>query len=123
MRINQISTEQKQHEAAFLKSRMEAMGVSQDELADEMGVTQGTISKWCNGTKPINPERLIWLGGRLDFSPVELRPSLSSLASLPLGDSQQEAELNMKMAQFLKLASPEDIRRVSGLLDVFLAEK
>lgn len=120
MRINQIPLEQRKKEGAYLKSLLELLEISQDQLADEMGVTQGTVSKWCSGAKQINPERLLWLAGRLDFDAFELRPSLMAF-SAGAERNATPSELEKKLARFLELADDEDQRKMSGVLDIFLS--
>lgn len=120
MRINQLEPGQPEKEGAFIKARMAALGVSQEELADEMGLTQGTISKYWKGSKPIPPERLFWLAGRLDFDAIELRPSLVKYIGVSDLSGQKQIVLAKKIAKFMAYATPEDLHKLSAVLDAFL---
>lgn len=122
MRINQISVEQREKEGEVIRSRLEQLGISQDDLADEIGVTQGTISKWLKGSKPINPKRLLWLAGRLDFDAIELRPDLLESLGVSGEIHDKDAQLAKKMARFLTLATPADQRKLASVIDAFLSE-
>jgi transcriptional regulator with XRE-family HTH domain len=40
--------------AVRLTGALEASGMSQSELARRLGVTQGTVNRWCRGKAPIS---------------------------------------------------------------------
>jgi transcriptional regulator with XRE-family HTH domain len=122
MRINQIPKEQMVKEGAFIKSQMEAMGVSQGDVAAHLGVEQAIISKWWSGTKPINEKRLFALGGILNFNPFKLRPSLLDRNTAGFMEGGLSQALSQKIVEFQALAEPEDEKKLAVLLDVFLAD-
>ena len=77
----QISKEQKKAEGLRLKRHIEAAQeldprLTQDSLAAEMGVSQGLVAQWVGGITAIPDKRLVWLGARLRFNPMEFRPSI-----------------------------------------------
>jgi hypothetical protein len=52
--------------------------ITQDQLVFEIGrKSQGLFSQWISGTTRIADRHLIWLGKRLRFNPIDIRPSLS----------------------------------------------
>jgi transcriptional regulator with XRE-family HTH domain len=65
-----------------LAKEREGDSLTQDSLALEMSVTQGLITQWVTGRTPIPDRRLIWLGNRLNFSPLDIRPSLADLLAV-----------------------------------------
>ena len=92
-----ISKEQKIAEGRALAAYFELTqsiepGLSQENLAAEIGVTQGLLSQWFSGRTPIPDKRLVWLGRRLNFDPAKIRPGLSYLS--PPSDRQGRTKLN-----------------------------
>lgn len=49
-------------------------GVSQSAMAKELGVSQGTISKWCTGEHFPPPRRLPSIAAYFGVDPLELFP-------------------------------------------------
>lgn len=79
-----IPKEEKQREGALLRHYFEKAqrdwdpSITQEELIGEMGLkSQGLFSQWIKGHTRISDRNLIWLGKRLRFDPVEIRPSLA----------------------------------------------
>lgn len=92
-----VTTEQKKREASEFKALLKSAqirepGLTQDSLADEMGVTQGTLSHWLAGRTVIPDKRLVWLGTRLGFDPCRVRPELSDYLK-PQNQSDEERTL------------------------------
>lgn len=58
-----------------LKAIRERTGLTQEEVADEMGLTKATISKWENDT-PIPDKRIPKLAAALRMSPAELQAEI-----------------------------------------------
>ena len=78
------SVEQKKREGAevnkfFLAAQEREPLLSQESLAGEMEVSQGLIGQWFSGKTNIPDKRLIWMGARLGFNPLEIRPEISYL--------------------------------------------
>jgi transcriptional regulator with XRE-family HTH domain len=63
--------------------RREEVGLSQKELADRLGVSQQTVSRWESGTAIPQPERLSALAKLLDMEEERL---LGYAGYLPKGD-------------------------------------
>lgn len=78
-----IPQEQKDSEGRALRAAFEARqadepGLTQESLIFEMGLkSQGQFGQWCDGKTPIPDPRLLWLGRRLRFDPLQVRPSLA----------------------------------------------
>lgn len=101
----QISKEQKKAEGLKLKKHIEAAQVleprlTQDSLAAEMGVSQGLIAQWVGGSTAIPDKRLVWLGARLRFNPVDFRPSIGWI------DSRAEREGATRLSQVIQQIPP-----------------
>ncbi len=77
-----IPKEQKLREGQFLLEMLTRAqdggdSVTQESLAFELDMTQGNFNHWIKGRSHIPDHHLIWLGRRLGFNPVAVRPSLS----------------------------------------------
>lgn len=52
-----------------LNGALAASGVSQSELARRLGVTQGTVNRWCRGKAPISVRSWIAAAAVMGLSP------------------------------------------------------
>lgn len=82
-----ISQEQKKREGCLLEKHFKLAKdsekeLTQESLATEMGISQGLFGQWLSGITPIPDKRLVWLGARLNFNPIEVRPDLEPLVQL-----------------------------------------
>lgn len=59
--------------AGTLRARREELGLGQDEVAQRLGVTQQTVSRWEHGAATPRPVRLLALAGVLDVEPQRLQ--------------------------------------------------
>lgn len=88
--------EQKKREGEQLREKLRAarelgIATTQESLAAEMGITQGTFGQWTSGVTPIPDRRLIWLGRRLGFDPMEIRPTLNDyFSSEPRNEEERQ---------------------------------
>lgn len=88
-----IAKEQKQREGAFIKRHFEKMqaiepDLTQESLANEVGVSQGLIGQWFSGATAIPDRTALRLSTRLNFDAFELRPQLIDYlisTQVPLG--------------------------------------
>ena len=81
-----FNDEQKKDEGGRLKAYFDDFqsrneGVTQESFAMEMGFSQGLLGQYFRGDTPIPDERLLILGARLGFNPVDFRPSASWLVT------------------------------------------
>lgn len=102
-----IPKEEKQREGNQLRMYFDLHkdrepNLTQDQIIFEMGLkSQGLFSQWIKGKTRISDRNLIWLGKRLRFDPLEVRPSL--------GEYLQNKSLTPKESAVL-LAYREDHR-------------
>lgn len=78
-----IPPEQKIREGLYLEAKMIAAqttdpSITQELIAFELGITQGNVSQWLKGRTAIPDKHFIWLGKRLGFDPIAIRPSLAT---------------------------------------------
>ncbi len=76
------------------KARRE-LGLTQDKIAELLGVTQGAVHKWFAGKQRIPNERLLELAPLLRFDPTEIRPELERFVRPVTGLSPSEDALMM----------------------------
>lgn len=64
--------------ASRLNGALAASGMSQSELARRLGVTQGTVNRWCRGKAPISVRSWIAaaavMGLPADWEPLQAPP-------------------------------------------------
>lgn len=80
-----ISPEQREAEAKALRkffehAKLEDASITQEGIANEMGVTQGLVFQWLSGRTPIPNKRLAWLSRRLKFDATLVRSSIGTSA-------------------------------------------
>jgi transcriptional regulator with XRE-family HTH domain len=63
-----------------LKDFREREGLSQDDLAKLIGVTRETITRWENGSRKPDEERLPKIAKETGIQPSTLRPDLAARA-------------------------------------------
>lgn len=76
-----ISKEQKIREGLILDEALKAAQlidntITQESLALELGLGQSNFNHWIKARSHIPDKHLIWLGKRLNFDAVAIRPSL-----------------------------------------------
>lgn len=57
-------------------------GLSQDDLAKLIGVTRETVTRWENGSRKPDEERLSKIAKETGIQPSVLRPDLAARASI-----------------------------------------
>lgn len=75
---------------AFVSEQGKNCDLTQESLAEALGITQGLVNQYFKGLTNIPDERLIALGKILRFNPFELRPELVEkyLSSHDFGSSK-----------------------------------
>jgi transcriptional regulator with XRE-family HTH domain len=53
--------------------------LSQDQLADLLGVSRVTVTRWESGARKLGPELLQLVSERTGIAPADLRPDLADL--------------------------------------------
>jgi transcriptional regulator with XRE-family HTH domain len=66
-------------EHPFLRDRRKTLGISQADLAEVCGVTQGTISHWESGTFQIPVDQIVTIADYLDMLRSEVHPKLAEI--------------------------------------------
>lgn len=64
----------------FQQQKTSEPNLTQEQLAIEMGITQGVVGQWLKGITKIPDKRMVWLANRLGFNPTEVRPSIIEYA-------------------------------------------
>lgn len=74
--------------SALIEKTIKASGKSQDAIADEVGVTQGTIWQWMSGM-PVSAKRAPALAKAIGISdPARISVAYSQIAAHKTGESQ-----------------------------------
>lgn len=60
----------------------QAPPLTQNQLAELLGVSTATISRWETGIRKVDPDLLPSVAEKTGIAPVELRPDLAGLADL-----------------------------------------
>lgn len=60
----------------LVRRQRKALGINQSQLAEQVGCSQGTISRIESGISPVLPELVGVLGEILDLAPSALRPDI-----------------------------------------------
>lgn len=92
MRSTAISTTFRAHVGVALRSRRLQRGLSQEELAFRVDVTQGSISNYELGRCDVPLTVLLRVCDALEIRPVDLLPALG--AESPLGDADRWERAN-----------------------------
>ncbi|HEY6527105.1 MAG TPA: hypothetical protein VIZ65_00305 [Cellvibrionaceae bacterium] len=126
MSSQKIPQEKKDREAAFVKERFEAMqliepDLTQEVLAAEVGRTQGLIGQWLSGVTHIPDKQLMYLGGRLRFDALELRPSLRDYLLSGFAVSGRDKILG-DLIKRLTEAGDSEFRALSRMISAYLDE-
>ena len=122
-----IPQEQKDREAAFVRERFERMqlkepGLTQESLAHEFGKkTQGLVNQWLTGKTPIPDNVMMYLGGRLQFDPFEVRPSLRDYLLAGYAASGRDGVI-AKLVKHLTEAEDDEFRRLSKMVLAYLGD-
>lgn len=111
-----ISARQRETEGRLLASyfamaKDKDPSLTQESLAGEIGVSQGLVAQWLSGRTPIPDSRLLWLGVRLGFNPVEFRPALLQFSIDPSFSG------NSKLIAVLRQIPKDQEDRIAGILD------
>lgn len=61
------------------KYRLANDGMSQEALGEKLGVTGVTVSRWENGIRQIDKNKLADIAKKTGISPRDLRPDLAEL--------------------------------------------
>lgn len=61
----------------FLRAQEQDESITQESIAFELEMTQGNFNHWIKGRSHIPDNHFIWLGKRLGFNPVAIRPRLA----------------------------------------------
>lgn len=62
-----------------LKTYRDERGLTQEQLADQLGVTGVTVSRWETGVRKVDREKLPAVAEKTGISARELRPDLAEL--------------------------------------------
>lgn len=53
--------------------------LSQEQLADQLGVARTTVARWETGTRKVDTEKLSDIAEKTGIAPADLRPDLAEL--------------------------------------------
>lgn len=103
-------------------AKYQALGLSQDKAAAELGVTQGMVSHYLTGKRALGTEATLKFAHLLQVEPSTIRPDLPHLQALT-GELEPEAREVALLWQRLPKAFREDLRRsITTLLDTGYSE-
>jgi len=92
-----IPTEQRIREGAFLRAALSKADITQEQLANNLGVSQGLIWQWLDGKTPIPSGRIPAIANIVGIRPTDLRPELADFAAsitpAPLAQGQSLSEM------------------------------
>lgn len=95
-----------------VRTRRKLMGMSQKQLAEQIGVAFQQIQKYENGSNQISAARLMQIAAVLDVSPMLLLTGAAESGDMP---TCRDLYLNQRL---MKL-SPARKRAIGALLDAF----
>jgi transcriptional regulator with XRE-family HTH domain len=80
--VPRIGRKQRSH--LYIEQWMEARGLSDQKMADRIGVERPTVTRWRRQQHRLNPEKIAAIAAALDIEPAELwrppsRPSVDAL--------------------------------------------
>ena len=93
--------EEKRKKEGFLLNLNFSLAKARDKhltraaLLRELGLTGSVYSQWVSGCTRIPDQHLLYLGRRLGFNPIEIRPELEAYGGLPV--FYADVELHEKM--------------------------
>lgn len=71
-----------------LKAFRERESLSQDDLAKLIGVTRETVTRWENGTRKPDEDKLPTIAEKTGIQPSEMRPDLAARAAIFSGAAE-----------------------------------
>lgn len=87
--------------------------LTQAKLCSEMGISAATYSQWLSCARRIPDKRFIYLGKRLGFDVLKLRPDLMQGYFL---------QINVEVISRLSLLTPEQRTRAINFIDSMIEE-
>lgn len=96
-----------------LKERRRALGLSQKELAQRLGITPAAISNYESGQNAIREDILVKLFAALDMEPNYLYQDVYSGSSFPLSEDEKKLVLQYRS---LAAAGQQTLQAVADAL-------
>ena len=117
-----ISAEQKQREAALVRSLIASSPYNQEEVANYLGTKQTAISQWLvkNAPTAIPDYQYLRLAELLGFDPSETRPWLFEMYILSdrvFSKIQKIKGSESIVSRMIMCMTPEELLKVSGALE------
>ena len=106
--------------AAFITKKQQER-LTQEQLANHLGVTQGVIGRWVNGHKRIPDQQLMRLAIILDFDPLDVRPEVKDYVDL--ANSVLSKEGREDLSTLIRLLSESESKQVRTFLDFLLSQR
>jgi transcriptional regulator with XRE-family HTH domain len=116
-------TDVDKHIGSRVRARRVMLGMSQEKLADALGLTFQQVQKYEKGVNRIGASRLLHMAGILDVSIEFFFEGIPGLRAGGFADDSLVAEFLMRsdsdrlVRGFLKLKDDEARRRVADLVD------
>ncbi|RYG55597.1 MAG: XRE family transcriptional regulator, partial [Alphaproteobacteria bacterium] len=105
------------------RRRMKERGVTQDSLAEQLGITQGGLQHWLAGSRQPSLDQINKIADALDASHAWLTHGVESNDSLDgLGDAARNTLRRFISAERQGLLHAATWRTLSSLADVALAQ-
>lgn len=122
-----MTEQEKLKEGIFLKERFKERQIIEpdltvESLAHEMHVTQGLVSNYFAGKKPIPINRIPWLATRLKFHTDDLRPGFSNLIPIASNVIERRAAIE-KIVSILESSSDHQFDKILQIVDLIDDDK
>lgn len=118
-------TESQKADAARLKSlyqsRARQLGLTQELIADELGITQGGVSHYLNGKNPLNTKVAATFARLLKVSVKDFSPELH--AQIQNYYSKDEQDPLKDLAQEIEDFSPSELAELRAYIDLVKKRK
>ena len=113
------------HEAAKVRAAYAALKesdkITQEYLANRLGVTQGVVGRWLNGHKRIPDDKLLRLAVILGFDPLAVRPVIADYVDL--ANTVLSKDSRSSLTQKITSLKESELTQLRAYLDFLLSQR